>query len=118
MPRSPDTNGYKISVGELRHLVQWQTPNPTRDSTGQPIPNWTNLAQRYARVVALKSQEKLNELPQGQTMFCVTQRYLSTLDMTCRMVMNGVSYKITGLINVDNRNMYQDVYVTNTGTTP
>lgn len=105
-----------VRPGELRHLVTWEYPSTTRDEYGQVNADqtFTNLGQRYAKIVALTSIEKVNEQPQAQHTYQVIQRFLPNLDASCRMTYRGKTYYITGIINFNLLDVWQIITVTDT----
>ncbi|MEZ6033533.1 MAG: head-tail adaptor protein [Planctomycetaceae bacterium] len=102
-------------IGKLRHRVIWQTPDSTRDEYGQvnTTETYTQIAIRTVAIEATGSSEILNGgKPDGVQTYKVTQRYLPGLKLKDRMFFNFRYFEVVGILNIDERNQWQEVTVT------
>jgi len=101
-------------IGKMIHPVTWQTPLSTRDSYGQVNPNasYSTIATRHVAIDSMSSSENITgSKPDGINTFKVTQRYMAELQLKDRMLFNGRYFEITGIINLDERNLFQEITV-------
>ncbi|MBI1347241.1 hypothetical protein GC163_13250 [bacterium] len=100
-------------TGKLRHLVTIEQPSTSRDSTGQvnPADEWSTFATRTVAIEPTTSTEPNGEKPEAQTTYKVTMRYLSGLSHSHRIKWGSRVFQITGIVNPEERNLWQEVTV-------
>lgn len=94
-------------VGNLRERVLLQSVTYTDDGYGGSVPEWHDLAEVWARVEPVKSDERViaggianvNDV-------LVHIRHRDDLDTTGRVTWAGRDYNIKGIRNLDERRQY------------
>ncbi len=92
---------YTVDPGELSERVILQRRVVVQDAYGQATITWTAIATVWARVRAVSGREffAAAQVQQEQTVK-VLIRYRTDLDATCRLVWQGRSHDITGVIPI------------------
>lgn len=92
-------------AGELRNRGTLQEPNPTQDSAGQEVPDWTDVRTTYMKVEAVSGAEgQRGNQVEAVGAFVVWMRYRSDVSTEWRIVLHdGKTLQITSVIDPDNR---------------
>lgn len=98
-----------MSAGELRHLVELQSPDSTQDATGQPSTNWTTVASPYAAITYQNATEAIKSGTDASTVRVVIKMRHRAVNAGQRVLHNGTAYAILG-VQPDTRKAY--VYLT------
>ncbi len=100
-----------MNIGKLRHRVTVQQMTETRDTTGEVIETWTDVATRWAYVEPMRSSEKDKRgIEAVENTYKVTLRYQAGLVTTARrLVYNGQLLDIESVINVNEANTTYEV---------
>jgi SPP1 family predicted phage head-tail adaptor len=104
--------------GELRHLVQFQSPSATQDAAGQPTTAWTTYFTTRCKIEILRGQllYQTSEFI-SKNSYELTLRYPPdvTISVADRALFNSQVYVIQAIINVEQRNRELRLlaYVTN-----
>lgn len=92
-----------MKAGQLRQRVTVQKMAVTRDSTGEELETWANVATRWAHIEPLKGKENYQRNIETATqLYTVTMRYQAGLITTDRRLVFGSQYlDIESVVNVD-----------------
>jgi SPP1 family predicted phage head-tail adaptor len=96
--------------GDLRKRVTLQRRDTTKDSYGQQVNTWADVATVWASIEGLSARELLAaQSVQSEVSHRITVRYRSELSdpkavAAMRAVYNGRLFDISGAMNLDERN--------------
>jgi SPP1 family predicted phage head-tail adaptor len=101
----------QIDAGQLRHRVSLQYNTGTAGALNEIIPNWTTRNQVWAMIEPLSAREYIaNQEVRGEVSHKIAIRYDPTISNTDRIQdENEVNYTITGILNIQERNIKQIV---------
>lgn len=77
-----------LRAGDLRHRVTIQRPrgNDLRDSTGQPVSDWPDVAEVWASIEPLSARESFAaQQAQSTVSHRIRMRYRVDVDGSCRV---------------------------------
>ena len=100
-----------MTSGDFKHRVKVQKLSTVRDTTGEELEMWADVATRWAFVEPLRGRENY-ELGIESTVnfYLVKMRYEpGLLDTERRIVFNAKNLDIESVINVDEANKYYEV---------
>ena len=99
-----------MRAGTLRHYVEIQVASTAQNATGEPSVTWATSSYAYAAIMPLRGREYLTA---SQERSAVTHRirirHLSGLNPKKRIKFGSRYFNIGSVINVDERNIYQDI---------
>lgn len=99
-----------IKTGELFQRLEVQSATSTRDAMGQPIVSWTTSSTRWASVKSLNSREAYYSKTVNPTVtHKIRMRYFLGLTQRDRLKEGARIYDISGIINVDERNVSYEI---------
>jgi len=94
-----------VRIGSLRHRVEIQQYDGSKDALNQPVENWTTVGTRWAEVKPLSGREfELAKQMHSETTHQIQMRY-AELDSSMRLVHEGRIYNLLSIINTDQRNI-------------
>lgn len=100
-----------MNIGKLRHRVTVQQMTETRDTTGEVLETWTDVATRSAYVEPKSGSEKDKRgVETVENTYKVTLRYQAGLVTTARrLIYKGRLLDIESVINVNEANATYEV---------
>ena len=96
--------------GDLRHYISFSTPPTTRNALGEFVESESSGHDGGACMAAIRptsARETMlagNTLAQGVT-HVITMRYTDRIKPTSRITFRSRTFEVTGIINVDERNI-------------
>ena len=94
-------------VGSLRHRITVQAATEGSDDMGQVISTWTDFKTMQAAVDAVSSTERiLADSPDNPISYRFITRYDAGIDPDMRVVHDGKTYEIRGVLPLDNYGKY------------
>lgn len=104
-------NPLAINPGELRHLIQIQSPSTTRDGAGQPIAAWDVVSTQHAKIENTNSrtfkESFSNNALASQSTDCITIRWPGpSIDLKpgMRVIFGDNAFLVQAVDNVLRRN--------------
>ncbi|MCB9949580.1 MAG: phage head closure protein [Planctomycetaceae bacterium] len=99
-----------MRAGKLRHLVTIQRRTLSRDAVGQQTESWADLGTTWASVMPTGGTEReyAKQLV-SETTHKVVMRYFDGLTSKDRIIHNSRTLNIINIINVDERNIEQQI---------
>ena len=99
-----------MNAGDLRHRVRFERATRVVNAAGETETAWVLHAERWANVQPLKSwQVERARQVQTNTTHVVRVRYDPTIAADQRVVWGAVVLNITGVVNVDGRNVELEI---------
>lgn len=100
-----------IQAGKLNKRIELQMVTNGRDPTGGTTETWTKVTDRWAGIRPLRGQERFEAAQiEAQTAFILKIRFHPQIDATWRVKFGVRIFNITAIINVGERNEYQEIY--------
>lgn len=94
-------------IGNLRHRITLQKPVIIRDSIGQELEEWQDVATVWASVEPLSGKEYFNaKQTNSEVSTKITIRYLESITPFMRLFFQKHTYNILSVINFEERNIY------------
>ena len=94
-------------IGNLRHRITLQKPVITRDSIGQELEEWQDVATVWASIEPLSGKEYFNaQQTNSEVTTKITLRYLLGVTSQMRIIFQKHTYNILSVINFEERNIY------------
>lgn len=94
-----------MQSGKLKHRLSLQKYSYVQDPAGQPIPQWTEISQVYAKVEGVQGREFLAaSAEQHATTWRIIMRYRDDFTMSDRLVRGNVAYNIKAILPNNDRN--------------
>ena len=94
-------------IGNLRHRITLQKPVIIRDSIGQELEEWQDVATVWASVEPLSGKEYFNaQQTNSEVSTKITIRYLKSITPFMRVFFQKHTYNILSVINFEERNIY------------
>jgi SPP1 family predicted phage head-tail adaptor len=99
---------FKQSIGDMRHLVAYQTASLSRDSVGQAVETWSTQASVWAAIEVMNGRELANAQAIVATATTkLTTRYFGAISTKGRFVTEGgLILNIEFVNNLSNLNAY------------
>lgn len=100
-----------MRAGELRHRIEWTTPTVNRNSLGEYVEtNASPFGEGGACMAAIRPTSARETMLAGSTLaqevtHIITMRYTPYLKPTSRITFGDRVFNITGIINVDERDI-------------
>ena len=103
-----------MNAGELRHRVELQSNDGSRDSFGGVTDSWTTFATVWGSVRAVSGAEKIiGDTPDAESKILVVVRYNSSVTTSHRIKWSSRIFEINSIVKgLDERNIYQRIYCT------
>ena len=99
-----------MKAGTLRHYITIESQATTQNAAGEPSGTWSASSYAYAAIWPLRGSEYLNASQERSSVtHRVRIRYLSGLAPENRIKFGSRYFNIVSIINVDERNIYQDI---------
>jgi SPP1 family predicted phage head-tail adaptor len=96
-----------IDPGEFRRPLTLQTATIARNTVGQAVQTWNDVATIWARVSPLNARETFYaQQNHATTSHAITCRYDSRIVPTARFKMGDRLFAIDGVRDLDERNIY------------
>ena len=94
-------------IGNLRHRITLQKPVIIRDSIGQELEGWQDVATVWASIEPLSGKEYFNaQQTNSEVSTKITIRYLESITPFMRVFFHKHTYNILSVINFEERNIY------------
>lgn len=94
-------------IGNLRHRITLQKPVVIKDSIGQELEEWQDVATVWASVEPLSGKEYFNvKQTNSEVSTKITIRYLESITPFMRVFFQKHTYNILSVINFEERNIY------------
>ena len=94
-------------IGNLRHRITLQKPVVIKDSIGQELEEWQDVATVWASVEPLSGKEYSNaKQTNSEVSTKITTRYLDGITPFMRVLFQKHTYNILSVINFEERNIY------------
>lgn len=94
-------------IGNLRHRITLQKPVIIRDSIGQELEGWQDVATVWASIEPLSGKEYFNaQQTNSEVSTKITIRYLESVTPFMRVFFQKHTYNILSVINFEERNIY------------
>lgn len=91
-----------IEAGRLAHRVTIQNFTISRNSIGEEVKSWTDVATVWAEIRPLSARELINaKAAMAQVTKRITIRYRAGLLPSMRILHNGTVYQITEIIDAN-----------------
>ena len=93
-----------VSIGRMDRRITLQTATETQNTSGEPVPTWSDLATVWARVTPQSTAESFQddqEHATRQTVFRI--RYRSDVNEKTRISYDSQTYDITGIVEIGRR---------------
>lgn len=102
-----------MEIGSYRHRVTFQNPGAAvPDGDGGYTQTWTDLAEWYVSIQPASARD-LERVAAGTVIATATHiirgRYLAGVSTQTRMVFNGRTFEITGVSNLEERNILMEL---------
>jgi SPP1 family predicted phage head-tail adaptor len=93
-----------MQAGRLRHRVTIQEKNASRNTYGEEVPAWSEIATVWAGVEPLRGREYLEmRQVQAEVTTRIRMRYLSGIAPEMRVVWGNHTYDILTVIHINTR---------------
>lgn len=93
-----------IQAGRLRHRVTIQSRTEARDSVGQPIATWADVATVWADIRDVSGREYLTAgADRAEVSTKIVIRHRTDVDATCRVVHGSDTYDVRASLDPDGR---------------
>lgn len=94
-------------IGSLRHRVILKKPIITKDTIGQDVEEWQDVAFVWASVEPLSGREYFNARQiNSEVTTKITMRYIKDLDSHWVVQLEQRTFNILSVINFEERNIY------------
>ncbi len=94
-------------IGNLRHRITLQKPLIIKDSIGQQLEEWQDVATVWASVEPLSGKEYFSAKQMNSEVSTkITIRYLEGITPFMRVFFQKHTYNILAIINFEERNVY------------
>ena len=94
-------------IGNLRHRITLQKPVITKDSIGQELEEWQDVATVWASVEPLSGKEYFNaQQVNSEITTRITIRYIELLSPQWVVQLGKRTFNILSVINFEERNIY------------
>ena len=102
-----------MRAGQLRHKISFQQLTVANDTWGHSNETWTDMVTTYAAIWPIRGIEKLEALKlDNEVTHKIRVRYNSSLTPKMRIRFGTRYFNISSIINVDERDIYQEVIAT------
>jgi SPP1 family predicted phage head-tail adaptor len=99
-----------MNPGELKHRAVIQAVMRVPTASGQPTKTWRTLTTVWAKVEPISGREyMLAQQAQSEVTAKITVRYNAIFTSDLRVVVNGKTYEIESVINLDEANRYLEL---------
>lgn len=96
-----------MRAGDLRHRLTIERPQRLSDGSGGAIINWLEVATVWASIKPVStSRNNSGQQISSLTTHRITLRYRSDIDATMRLVTNGRTFLIDGILNEAERDQW------------
>jgi len=93
-----------MNAGRMDRRITLQRKSSSQDSFGQPIETWADISTVWAEVVPVSGNERFvsqQVIAEADTLFKI--RYMSGLTPLDRVVYDGRTYDVKGVIEIGRR---------------
>ena len=99
-----------MQPGKLDKIITFQSKSASTGDYGGQAFTWADFATVWAHVQPLKGRELIAaKAAQSETDVRVYIRYLAGLNTSMRIVYNGKNYDITGIVDIDEKNVEMEI---------
>jgi len=99
-----------MRAGRLRHRITFQQPTTTTNAQGGKVKSWTDYVTLWAAIEPVSGHEESeNHQEEPVTSVNIITRYYSGITSDMRIKYGSKYYRISGIINRDERNIELDI---------
>ena len=105
--------GFVLEAGRLRHVVAFELQSQTTDASGNIVTTWSSVATGVRADVTSKSAREAFRAgrTEGLRNYEATIRYRSDIGNNHRMIWQGRTFDVQGVLNLDRRQRYLTLYL-------
>jgi SPP1 family predicted phage head-tail adaptor len=102
-----------MRAGSLRHKITFQQLTVANDSYSHSTETWTDQVTTYAAIWPMRGTERMESMRLDQEVtHKIRIRYKRDLHPKMRIKFGTRYFNVRAIINVDERNIYQDIMAT------